>query len=320
LIDASAVDAILIATPHVSHKELCIRVLKAGLHIMVEKPVSVQKRDAEAICQARIMPSQVMAVMFQQRTNPVFQQIRNIVHRRELGEIRRINWIVTDWFRTEEYFAASKWRGTWAGEGGGMLLNQCPHQLDLWQWIFGMPSRVRAFCGFGRYHDIEVEDDVTAYLEYENGTTGVFIASTGESPGTNRLEITGERGRLVYEGGQLHHQHNASEMSAFSRQAGAPFAAPPSSRVNHSVADTGGRHTEILINFVDAIMRGVPLVAPVHEGIRSLELANAMILSAWDNCAIELPLDGERYARELAKRVDSSRGFTKAKRRFDVTP
>lgn len=313
LIEAAVVDAVLIATPHMSHRELCVQALKAGLHIMVEKPVSVQKRDAEAICQARVNPSQVMGVMFQQRTNPLYQEIRNIVQRGELGEIRRINWIVTDWFRTENYFASSKWRGTWAGEGGGLLLNQCPHHLDLWQWIFGMPSRVRAFCGFGRYHDIEVEDDVTAYLEYANGTTGVFIASTGESPGSNRLEITGERGRLVCEGGQLHHLHNATAMSAFSRAATAPFVAPPFSRVDHSVADTGGRHTEVMKNFVDAIVRGVPLVAPVYEGISSLELANAMILSAWDNCAIDLPLDGERYARALAKRVDSSRGCTKSR-------
>jgi predicted dehydrogenase len=307
LIDSSGVDAILVATPHPSHKDLCIRALQAGLHLMVGKPVSIQKQDAEAICEARIKDTQVMAVMFQQRTNPIFREIRNIVHRRELGEIRRINWIVTDWFRTENYYAASKWRGTWAGEGGGMLLNQCPHQLDLWQWIFGMPRRVRSFCGFGRYHDIEVEDDVTAYLEYASGATGVFIASTGESPGTNRLEITGERGRLVYEGGQLHHQQNAAEMSAFSVQAGVPFAAPPFTVVNHPAPDTGGRHADILSNFVDAIVRGVPLIAPVSEGISSLELANAMLLSAWDDCAIELPMDGERYARALSKRVDLSR-------------
>jgi predicted dehydrogenase len=159
-------------------------------------------------------------------------------------------------------------------------LNQCPHQLDLWQWIFGLPSRVRAFCGFGRYHGIEVEDDVTAYLEYDHGATGVFIASTGESPGSNRLEITGERGRLVCEGGELLHQLNSSETSVFSKNANAPFVAPPFSRVKHPVADKGGRHIDILVNFVEAIQYGVPLIAPVHEGIRSLELANAMILSA----------------------------------------
>jgi predicted dehydrogenase len=303
LIASGRVDAILVATPHPSHKDLCIRALKAGLHLMVEKPVSIQTRDAEAICQARMNDTQVLAVMFQQRTNPIFQELRNIVQRRELGDIRRVNWIVTNWFRTEEYYAASRWRGTWAGEGGGMLLNQCPHQLDLWQWIFGMPRRVRAFCGFGRYHNIEVEDDVTAYLEYESGTTGVFIASTGESPGTNRLEITGERGRLVYEGGQLHHQQNGVEMSALSRQASAPMGAPTFTIVNHSAPDTGGRHADILINFVEAIVRGAPLIAPACEGVRSLELANAMILSAWDNCTVELPLDVERYACELSKRM-----------------
>jgi len=307
MIGAAAVDAVLIATPHASHRELCIRALTAGLHLMVEKPVSVQKGDAEAICQARISSSQVMAVMFQQRTNPIFQEIRRIVQQGELGQIRRINWIVTDWFRTEEYFTASEWRGTWGGEGGGLLLNQCPHHLDLWQWIFGMPRRVRAFCGFGRYHDIEVEDDVTTYLEYDSGATGVFIASTGEAPGTNRLEITGERGRVVYERGQLDHLRNESEMSVFSREATAPFAAPRVRRVNHRASDTNGKHTEILKNFVDAIVRRVPLIASASEGIKSLEIANAMLLSTWEKETIELPLDGKRYATALAKRMRNSR-------------
>jgi predicted dehydrogenase len=274
---------------------------------LVEKPVGIQKSDVAAICQARRLDSQVMAVMFQQRTNPIFQKIRAMVRGGELGEIRRINWIVTDWFRPAAYYSTSRWRGTWAGEGGGLLLNQCPHQLDLWQWIFGMPCRIRAFCGFGRYHDIEVEDDVTAYLEYENGTSGVFIASTGESPGTNRLEIAGERGRLVYENGRLHHQQNASDMTVFSRQASAPFATLASTTVPHTVIDTGGRHADVLANFAAAIRRGVPLIATLHEGINSLELANAMILSAWENRAIDLPLDSEWYARELAHRVKTSR-------------
>ena len=311
LIDSTAVDAVLVATPHASHRDLCIRALQAGLHLMVEKPVGIQKKEVAAICQARISDSQAMAVMFQQRTNPIFQEIRAIVQGGGLGEIRRINWIVTDWFRPAAYYTSSRWRGTWAGEGGGILLNQCPHQLDLWQWIFGPPCRVRAFCGFGRYHDIEVEDDVTAYLEYESGATGVFIASTGESPGTNRLEITGERGRLVYEGGRLQHQQNATAMTVYSQQATAPFATLPYSAVAHAAADTGGRHADVLRNFVAAIQQGASLIAPLHEGVYSLELANAMLLSAWDKGPIDLPLDEERYARELAKRVATSRGGRK---------
>ncbi|MDQ5978685.1 Gfo/Idh/MocA family oxidoreductase [Oleiharenicola lentus] len=309
LIESAAVDAVLVATPHPTHKDLCIRALQAGLHVLVEKPVGIQKSDVAAILQARRSDSQVMAVMFQQRTNPIFQQIRALVQGGELGEIRRFNWIVTNWFRPAAYYATSPWRGTWAGEGGGLLLNQCPHQLDLWQWIFGRPCRIRAFCGFGRYHDIEVEDDVTAYLEYENGTSGVFIASTGESPGTNRLEIVGERGRLVYENGQLQHQQNASDMTVFSRQASAPFATLPCATVPHLAADTGGRHADVMANFVAAIRHGGPLIAALHEGAHSLELANAMILSAWENRAVDLPLDGERYARELAQRIKNSRGF-----------
>ena len=226
LIGSGLIDAVLVATPHYQHTTIGIAALRGGLHVLVEKPISVHKADCERLIAAHRQPAQVFAAMFNQRTDPFYLAIRRLVQGGELGEIRRINWIITDWFRSAAYYASSGWRATWAGEGGGVLLNQCPHNLDLLQWIFGLPRRVRAFCHFGRYHAIEVEDDVTAYLEFAGGATGVFLTSTGEAPGTNRLEITGEGGRLVYESDRIELLRNAVPMSEFSRTTAQSFARP----------------------------------------------------------------------------------------------
>jgi predicted dehydrogenase len=307
MIGAGLIDAMLIATPHYSHTTIGITALQAGLHVLVEKPLSVHKADCERLIAAHQDQRQIFAAMFNQRTDPSYRRIRNLIQEGELGEIRRINWIITDWFRTGAYYASGSWRATWAGEGGGVLLNQCPHNLDLLQWMFGMPKRVRAFCHFGRYHDIEVEDDVTAYLEFANGATGVFITSTGEAPGTNRLEITAEGGRVVYEDNEIHHWRNTVPMSAFSRTAEQAFARPENVDTLIPAADHGGQHIEVLQNFADAILSGQPLIAPAGEGIHSVELGNAMLLSTWLDQTIELPLDASRFERLLRQHIRKSR-------------
>ena len=307
MIGAGLIDAILIATPHYSHTTIGIMSLQAGLHVLVEKPISVHKADGERLIAAHQDQRQIFAAMFNQRTDPCYRRIRNLIREGELGEIRRINWIITDCFRTGAYYASGGWRATWAGEGGGVLLNQCPHNLDLLQWMFGMPKRVRAFCHFGRYHDIEVEDDVTAYLEFANGATGVFIASTGEAPGTNRLEITAEGGRVVYEDDKIHYRRNTVPMSAFSRTAGQAFARPENVDAVIPATDHGGQHNEVLQNFAEAILAGQPLIAPAGEGLHSVELGNAMLLSTWLDQTIELPLDASRFERLLRRRIRESR-------------
>lgn len=304
LIASGGIEALLIATPHYAHTTVGIAALQAGLHVLVEKPISVHKADALRLLEAaRGRRKQVFAVMFNQRTDPFYQRIRALIQSGELGAIQRINWIVTNWFRPGAYYAAGGWRATWAGEGGGVLLNQCPHNLDLLQWLFGMPKRVRAFCGFGRYHQIEVEDDVTAYLEYANGATGVFITSTGEAPGTNRLEIMADRGRLVYEDDRLSFIRNETPTAEFSRTTTALFAAPPTWNVAIPISGHGGQHNEILQNFAAAILDGAPLIAPATEGIHSVELANAMLLSAWTDKTIELPMNAAGYERRLRQRI-----------------
>lgn len=306
LIASGSVDAVLIATPHYSHTTIGIAALTAGLHVLIEKPISVHKADCERLMAAHRDKRQVFAAMFNQRTEPVFRRIRTLLQEGGLGEIRRVNWVITNWFRTGAYYASGGWRATWAGEGGGVLLNQCPHNLDLLQWMFGMPVRVRAFCHFGRYHDIEVEDDVTAYLEFANGATGVFITSTGEAPGTNRLEITAEGGRVVCERDELHVTRNTVPMSEFSRTSAQAFAQPDSVDTRIPASDHGGQHNEILQNFADAILDGRPLIAPAAEGIHSVELANAMLLSTWLDRTVELPLDGARFERLLRQHARKS--------------
>jgi predicted dehydrogenase len=306
LINSGEIDAVLIATPHFSHTTIGIEALNAGLHVLIEKPLSVHKADCERLLAAPRGQKQVFAAMFNQRTDPYYLKLREMIRDDELGTIRRINWIVTHWFRTAVYYASSSWRATWAGEGGGVLLNQSPHQLDLWQWLFGMPTKVRAFCQFGRYHDIEVEDDVTAYFEYENGTTGVLITSTGEAPGTDRLEIAAEKGRVIIRDDRFCWTRNEVPMSKFSKESPDGFAKPETSEMEIAIAGHGGQHNEVLQNFVDAILYGERLIAPAEEGIYSVELANAMLFSSDTDMTVSLPLDAGLFERWLSDKIKNS--------------
>jgi predicted dehydrogenase len=314
MIRSGEVDAVLIATPHYSHTGIGIDALGQGLHVLVEKPISVHKRDCERLIAAyrATRGRQVFAAMFNQRTDPFYQKIRALIRGGELGEIRRVNWIITNWFRTAAYYSSGGWRATWAGEGGGVLLNQCPHNLDLLQWMFGMPVSVRAFCRFGQYHDIEVEDDVTAWMQFKNGATGVFVTTTGEAPGTNRLEIAAERGKIVYENDRLTFTRNEVEMSAFSRAAESGFAVPATWDVSIPVPGHGEQHLGIVKNFAEAILDGAPLIAPAEEGIHSVELANAMLYSTFTGKTVELPLDGRAYERSIKKMIAGSKVKKKA--------
>src|SRR5437870_8740018 len=227
LIRSGLVDAVIIATPHYQHTTLGIAAMNHGVHAMVEKPISAHKADAERLIAAhKKNPKVVFAGMFQLRAEPRYLKMQKLIQNGEIGEIVRMSWIMTDWFRTEAYYASGGWRATWKGEGGGVLLNQCLHNLDVMQWLLGMPSRVRGFCQLGRFHQIEVEDNVSAYLEYPNGATGTFVSSTGEAPGTNRFEIAGTRGKLVLERDKLSFTRNDADMIQFSKSAKLGFAKP----------------------------------------------------------------------------------------------
>ena len=308
LIRSGAVDAVVIATPHYQHTTLGIAALEAGLHVMVEKPISAHKADAERLLAVRRKhPKLAFGAMFQFRIEPRYARIKKLIEEGELGEIVRVNWIITDWYRTEAYYASGGWRATWKGEGGGVLLNQCLHQLDTLQWLVGMPARVRGFCQIGRFHNIEVEDNVSVFLEWKNGATGVFVSSTGETPGSNRFEIVGTRGKVVLEKDRLHFTRNDADMIEFSRTAKTGFAKPDVWNVEIPFDNAPSTHAGLMQNFVDAILDGAPLIVPGEEGIHSVELANVMLYSSLIGQTIELPMDSAAFERKLQQLIAESK-------------
>jgi predicted dehydrogenase len=308
LIRSGLVDAVIIATPHYQHTTLGIAAFQAGLHVLVEKPISAHKADAERLIAAHQKnPALVFAGMFQLRAEPRYLKMRRLIQSGELGRPVRLSWIMTDWFRTEAYYASGGWRATWKGEGGGVLLNQCLHNLDVLQWLLGMPARARGFCQLGRFHDIEVEDNVTAYLEYPNGATGTFVSSTGEAPGANRLEIAGTRGRLLLESDQLRFYRNETDMLEFSKSARLGFAKPEVWNVEIPFENAPNGHAILMQNFVNAIVEGEPLIAPGAEGIHSVELANVILYSSLLGQTVELPLDSAAYETKLNQLIANSK-------------
>ena len=307
MMKSGKVDAVIIATPHYFHPPLAIMGLKNGLHVLSEKPAGVYTKQVREMNEAAKKSDRVFAIMFNQRTNCVFRKMKELVSSGDLGEIKRTNWIITDWYRSQSYYDSGDWRATWAGEGGGVLLNQCPHNLDLWQWICGMPSKVQAFCHEGKWHNIEVEDDVTAYVEYPNGATGVFITSTADAPGTNRFEILLNGGKLVCENSKLMLYKNKIPEREFNATYKGGFGAPEYETIEVQTDGQNPQHAGVLRSFAGAILRGEPLIANGTEGINGLTISNAMHLSSWLQHPVELPLDEDLYLKELNKKIASSK-------------
>jgi len=306
LINSNNVDAVMIATPHYDHPPLAIKSLQKGKHVLIEKPAGVYTKQVREMNEVAAKSDRVFGIMFNQRTNPLYQKVRDLVKSGELGEMKRIIWIITNWYRPQSYYDSGGWRATWAGEGGGVLLNQDPHQLDLWQWICGMPKRVRAFCAFGKYHHIEVEDDVTAYMEYENGATGLFVTTTGEAPGTNRLELSGNNGKLVIEEGKLTFWRLRVPERKFNAEYKGGFGEPECWKCEIPVKGEETAHKGITTNWVQAILKGTPLLAPGVEGINGLQLSNAMHLSSWLDNWVEIPVDEDLFYEKLQEKVKNS--------------
>jgi predicted dehydrogenase len=298
-------EAVIIATPHYSHPELAKKAFAKGLDVLVEKPAGVYTKQVKEMNVSAAMSGRVFSIMFNQRTNPIFQKLRELIRLGELGDIKRTNWIITDWYRPQSYYDSSEWRATWKGEGGGVLLNQAPHQLDLWQWITGLiPKRVHAFCHNGKYHDIEVEDDVTAYVEYTNGATGVFIASTGEAPGTNRLEIVGDRGKMVVEHNTMTFYRLTQSERDFNAEFKGYFGKPECWKIDIPIEKDHPGHRGIIQNWIDAILKGTQLLAPGEDGMQSVEMANAIYLSSWLGQTIEFPINDDLYYEKLKEKIN----------------
>lgn len=309
MLDESQLDSVIIATPHFDHLPMSLAAFQRGIHVLVEKPIAVHVQAAQRMIDGwraarQQHPDLVFAAMFMQRTWGFWRKIKAMLDDGELGALIRTSWIVTDWFRTQHYYDSGGWRATWQGEGGGVLMNQCPHNLDLYQWMVGLPARVQGFVSFGKHHRIEVEDEATAYFEHDNGMVGHFITTTGESPGSNRLEIVGENGKLIYENGELVFFRNAWSSRKQIAEAQAGFERVPMTRENIDFEHHGTHGHEVVIkNFADAILRDERLIAPAHEGLNSVALNNAIILSAHKGAPVELPLDGAEFVALLQQYI-----------------
>jgi len=313
-------DAIVVAVPHYDHPRLVIEALESGHHVVCEKPAGVYTKQVKEMNAVAAKSDKLFTMMFNQRTNCVYRKMHDMIADGELGEIKRIIWTITNWYRPQSYYDSGDWRATWKGEGGGVLFNQCPHQLDLIQWIPGIsPTKVRAFCHYGKWHDIEVEDDVTAYMEYANGATGVFITSTADSPGTNRLEILGDKGQLICEHfgseygtesgkrDKLTFVRNSVSEREFNRTCTASFGAPQKTVINVETDGKNPQHVGIFNNFANAILGIEPLFVDGKEGLNGVELMDAMQLSGWLKEEVTLPIDDEFYYQELQKKIATGR-------------
>lgn len=313
MIASGSIDAVLIACPHFAHPRYAMEAFDAGVHVLCEKPVAVTAKAAQEVNEAYARaktkhPGLVFAGMFNQRTDPVWKEIKRLCSDGSLGELVRVSWTITTWFRTQAYYDSSDWRATWSGEGGGVLLNQCPHNLDLLQWFVGMPSRVSAHVGLGRHHHIEVEDDVTAVLEYPNGAIGTFVTSTGQSPGVNRLEIVGERGTIVADAAQpqtFSFRRNDEPVPRVIKSSQAMFGEAPHAEIVFTPSRPEHvQHEAVTRNFIETLLSGAgqdALVAPGTEMIHALELGNAMLMAGIKNQPVELPSDREAYDRMLGE-------------------
>ena len=307
LIRSGLVDAVLIATPHYVHPSISMDAMENGLHVMCEKPAGVYTKQVLEMNAVAEKSDVVFGMMFNQRTDCVYRKTRELVKSGAYGQIRRVSWIITNWYRSQAYYDSGAWRATWSGEGGGVLLNQCPHNLDLLQWICGMPVKVYSKMAFGKWHDIEVEDDVTTVMEFANGATGTFITTTGEWPGTNRLEISMDKGKLLVENGKVWLYELAVTEQEFTATNTIPFGRPEYTVTEVETDGSNTQHCGVLNAFAGAILRGEELVASGTEGIHGLTLSNAMHLSAWTGREVELPFDDDLFYDLLMERVKDSR-------------
>ena len=309
MFNSGACDVVMICTPHYEHPTLAMSALDHDLHCIVEKPAGVYTLQVKEMIEHSKTSDKILGIMFNQRTNPAFKKMRSMIRDGKIGDIKRTNWIITNWYRTQYYYDTGSWRATWVGEGGGVLYNQAPHQLDLFQWIVGMmPSKNRAFCHFGKWHDIEVEDDVTCYCEYPNGATGVFIPTTAYAPGTNRFEVTGTKGTLIFENDKLYFKELTVDERKHCLAAETGFKHPPCKEtVEVELEGENSQHVGICNNIANAILGLEEVYAPASDGIHGVELANAMLLSTWLGKDIELPFDDELFYEELKKRIAVSR-------------
>ncbi len=309
MLDSGLCDVVMVEVPHYQHPEIVIECLNRGINVICDKPAGVYTKQVREMNEVAKKSKAKFGMLFNQRTNCVYRKMKEIIADGGIGDIQRVTWIITDWYRTQQYYDSGSWRATWEGEGGGVLINQCPHQIDLVQWVVGkMPSKVRGFCHYGKWHDIEVEDDVTAYFEYDNGATGVFITTTGEVPGTNRFEVSGTKGKLLCENNKLFWYKNDKDSLEFSKKANQSFGGVLCEKIEVETDGKNPQHAGIINNFANALLGLEEFFVDGVEGINGVELMNAMELSGWKGGApVSIPVNEEEYIKELNERRKTSR-------------
>ena len=305
MLDSDVIDAVLIATPTMKHIECALAAIQRGIHVLMEKPIAMSVAEASGLID-QVPPGIQLAVMLNQRFHPAYSRLKQLMDDAVIGRLNRFNWTTTAWYRPDIYYRVSSWRGTWPGEGGGLLINQCIHNLDVMQWLFGLPTSLMAKIGFGRFHDIEVEDDVTTIMNYPENVTGVLIASSGEAPGINRLEIVGDLGLITFDGNDISLQQADQSISEHCATTKEMFGMPSFSQQGVPPGEDINQHATVIQNFVNAIALGEPLLTPGEAGLGSLKLANAMLLSAWQNSEVSLPIETALFRDALDKKIDAS--------------
>lgn len=309
MMNSGLIDAVYIAVPHYDHPVLAMKAFSKGLHVMLEKPAGVYTKAVREMNAAAEKSGVKFGMMFQTRTIPVYRRVKEMLSSGDWGQIRSVNWLITTWYRSQLYYDSGSWRATWAGEGGGVLLNQCPHQLDLLAWLCGMPEEIYAKCSVAQWHDIEVEDDVVAVLKYKNGAMGSFITSTGIRPGTNRLEIATDKGTFIVENNKLTVNEVTVDLSKYKGNEPAHIVPPPkTNKITYEFEGAAPNGHPIMLNaFASAILHGTELYASAEDGLNELTLSNAMYLSSWTDSTIKLPMDEELFYEELKKRIATSK-------------
>jgi predicted dehydrogenase len=322
MLESGEVDAVVTCVPHFLHPEMGIKALSRGIHALVEKPAGVYTKQVKELnAYAASKPDLTFAIMFNQRNNPLYRRIKEIVDAGEIGKIRHTSWIITTWWRPQGYYEQSAWRATWGGEGGGVLVNQAPHQLDLWQWICGIPESVFAKVAYGFRRDIAVEDEVTAVVDYGSGATGVFVTAVHDLTGTDRFEILGDQGKIVVENSKT---ATVTRLSKPEREISDGLSGDDVKQLFTGQLDTnqyvateviefesawGAQHAGVLQNFAANILEGTPLIAPGSDGINGVRLANAIHLSSWTGHEVELDFDENEFLAQLNQRIEHEGKF-----------
>ncbi|MGY0413319.1 Gfo/Idh/MocA family protein [Staphylococcus sp. mip270_02] len=317
LLESGDVDAVVTTVPHYLHTEIGKAALNRDIHALLEKPADIYAEKVKEISDlAASKPELTFGIFFNQRTNPLYQKVKALIDDGDIGQIRRTNWIITTWWRPQAYYDQSSWRATWNGEGGGVLVNQAPHQIDLMQWLCGLPEKVYANVKYGYQRNLNVDDDVTTVLDYGNGATGVFITCTHDIIGTDRLEITGDKGKILVEDSKkitikrLKQSENEMNETMTWAEVAEIFKGDGMGDIYET--DTfefdsvwGEQHINVLENFAANIIDDTPLIAPGSDGIHGVNFVNAIYLSSWSGKEVTLPVDPTEFKNALQHKINT---------------